>query len=101
MAKVADVRLGWKKSVSADVTKVTVVVTADGTDTTTEVGKEIESFDIVVAAGKTISFKVVTEDSEGLVSTSVSYSFTLSDLEAPQPATALFHTVVAIRDVDG
>lgn len=99
MAKVADVKLTWSKSPSADVAKVTVAVTKDGTTTTTDVGPEVESFQIVVEASKSVTFTVVTTDSEGLTGTSDSYTFTIGDLEAPLPATNLFHEVLAIREV--
>lgn len=99
MAKVADVKLSWKKSASADVDKVSIVVTIDGTTTTTELGPEVEEFMIVVNANGVVNFNVVTFDSEGLQSTSSTYAFSLGDLEAPLPATDLFHEVVGIRDV--
>ncbi len=97
--KIADIKLGWTKSASADVSRVEVVVTKDGTSTTTEVGPEVESFQIEVEAMGAASFTVITYDSEGLQATSDLYSFTLGDLTAPQPATSLFHTVLGVRDV--
>jgi hypothetical protein len=100
MAKrVADVKLSWAKSPSADVSGVKVVVTNDGSETTTDFGPEVEELLIVVAATKSVQFKVVVTDSEGLTATSETYTFTLGDLEAPQPATNLRHEVVAIREV--
>jgi hypothetical protein len=99
MAKVADVRLGWKKSISSDVKTVKVVVTNDGTETTADLPPEAEEFMIVVSATKAVQFKVITFDTEGLQSSSSVYDFVLGDLEAPQPATDLFHEVVAVRDV--
>lgn len=99
MAKVADVKLTWKKSVSADVSKVEVVTTINGQVTTTELGPEVESFMIEVAALGVVSFHIVTYDTEGNQSTSVTYGFSLGDLEAPQPATDLSHEIVGIRDV--
>jgi hypothetical protein len=101
MAKVADVKLSWKKSPSADVKSVKIVVTNDGTETTTDLGAEVEEFMVVVAATKACSFKITTTDNEGLVATSVTYTFVLGDLEAPLPATDLKHEVVAVRDVNG
>lgn len=97
--KVADVKLGWTKSPSADVSKIQIVVINDGVTTTSEGGPEVESLQIVVQASKAVQFKVVTFDSEGLQSTSETYTFTLGDLEAPLPATSLFHEVVGVRDV--
>ena len=99
MAKVADIKLSWKKSVSADVAKVKVVVTLDGQTTEAEHGPEVEEIVVTLAAGKSGSFHVVTIDSEGFQSMSLTHEWTLGDLEAPQPATALGHEVVAVRDV--
>lgn len=99
MSKVADVKLSWTKSATADIKKVSVVVSNNGTETTADFGPEVESFNIVVQASSSVNFKVVVTDSEGLTATSSVYSFTLSDLEAPQPATNLKHEVVGIRDV--
>ncbi len=98
--KVADVKLSWVKSPSADVSKVKAVVSNDGSETTTEFGPEVEQFTIVVAASKSVQFKVIVTDTEGLEATSETYTFTLGDLTAPQPASNLFHEVVGIRDVD-
>ncbi len=99
MSKVADVRLGWVKSPSTDVKKVTVIVTKDGTETTTEVGPEVQEIQIVVEALKSVQFKVVVENTDGLTATSDVYSFTLDSLESPQPVTGLFHEVIGIRDI--
>lgn len=98
MPKVADVRLGWTKSPSADVSKVQVVVTNNGTESTVEGGPEVEELMVVVQPLGAVQFKVVTFDSEGNQATSETYAFTLGDLEAPLPATGLFHEVVGVRD---
>lgn len=99
MAKVADVKLSWRKSPSADVGKVTVVVTNDGAETSVDFGPEVEELMVVVKASTALSFKVVVTDTEGLTATSSTYTFTLGDLENPLPATNLTHAVIAIRDV--
>ncbi len=99
MSKVADVKLGWLKSPSADIGKVKVVVTNDGTETTSEFGPEVESVQIVVKAMGAVQFKVIVFDTEGKQATSETYSFNLGDLEDPLPATNLFHEVLAVRDV--
>lgn len=96
---IADVKLSWRKSVSADVARVVVVVTNDGTTTETEVGPEVQDFVIVVRAMGTFSYVIRTYDSEGLLATSVTYSATLGDLTAPQPATELTHEVLGIREM--
>lgn len=98
MAKVADIRLGWTRSPSTDVTKQVVLVTIDGAETTAEVGPDIQEWMITVNASKSVQFKVDSYDSEGNHTVSEVYSFVLGDLEAPQPATGLFHEVVAVRD---
>lgn len=99
MAKVADVKLSWVKSPSADVAKVQVVVTNDGTESTADFGPEVQELVVVVNASKSVQFKVIVTDSEGLQATSETYTFTLGDLESPQPATGLLHEVVGVRDV--
>lgn len=97
--KVADIKLKWKKSPSADVSRVDVVVTNDGATTTAVVGPEVESYAIEVKARGVVSFKVVTYDAEGYEATSETYSFSLGDLDAPLPATQLGHEVIGVRDV--
>lgn len=97
--KVADVKLSWKRSPDIDIKSVQVVVVNDGTESTADFGPEVEALNIVVAAQKSVSFKVVVKDSEGLVSSSESYSFTIGDLTAPNPATDLRHEVLAIQEV--
>lgn len=97
--KVADVKLTWTKSPSAPISKVVVNVTINGNLTTTEVGAEVEEFMIGVHALGVVSFSIDTFDDEGLKATSETHTFTLGNLEAPLPATGLFHEVVAIRDV--
>lgn len=98
MGKVADVRLSWTKSPSADVAKVQVFVTNNGTETMVEGGAEVEQIMTVVQASAAVQFKIVTFDTEGNQATSEVYSFTLGDLIAPLPATNLGHEVVAVRD---
>ena len=98
MAKVADVKLFWTKSPSADVTTRTIDVTINGDTQTVEVGPEVESYMIEVSASGTVQFNTVVKDTEGNEVSSEVYTFTLSDLEAPQPDTALGHTIVGIRD---
>lgn len=100
MSKVASVVLGWKRSVSSDVVSQSIVITINGnSDTSIEVGAEVESYQLEVEAKSSVSFAIKSFDSEGKVSTSEVYSFTLGDLEAPLPATNLFHEIVGVRDV--
>lgn len=98
MSKIANVKLSWKKSVSADVQKVVLTVSNNGTDSTVELGPEVEEFVIQVAASGSCHFSLTVTDSEGLTSTSAVYDFTLGDLEAPQPPTDLFHEVLSVVD---
>lgn len=98
--KVADVKIGWVASVSTDVVKNILSVSIDGAEpTTSELTPEVVSAVIEVKAQSSVVFSVTTVDTEGLRSVSETYTFTLGDLEAPQPVTGLFHEVVAVRDV--
>jgi hypothetical protein len=98
--KVADVKLTWKPSVSVDVAEQTVVVVIDGVEKiNTTVAPELEELLVEVKAKESVVFYVITEDNEGNTSLSENYTFSLGDLEAPQPATLLGHEIVAIRDV--
>lgn len=100
MSKVASVKLSWTKSQSVDVLKSILSVQIDGgIATVTELGPEVESAVVDVNAKSSVVFSVTTVDSEGLSTVSELYTFTLGDLEAPLPATNLFHEVVGVRDV--
>ena len=101
MSKVADVKIGWVASVSTDVVKNILSVAIDGNEpTVSELSPEVVSAIIEVNAQSSVIFSVTTVDAEGLQSVSETYTFTLGDLEAPQPVTGLFHEIVAIRDTD-
>lgn len=97
--KVADIRLFWTKSPSADVDHVEVTVTQNGTQTVNQFGPEVEEFQIVAQASSSVQFQVDTFDTEGNKATSVVYGFTLGDLESPLPATNLGHEILGVRDV--
>jgi hypothetical protein len=97
--KVADVKLFWVKSPSADVDHIEVVVTNNGVTTTTVRSADVEDFMIEVQARGSVSFRIDTYDSEGNKTSSETYTFTLGDLEAPLPATGLGHVVTGVRDV--
>lgn len=100
MSFVADVKLGWTPSVSTDVVKQVAKVSIDGADPTVfEVGPEVNSVQIEVKAVSSVVFTVETTDSENITVVSESYTFTIGDLVAPQPATNLFHEVIAVREV--
>lgn len=99
MAKLASVKLSWKKSVSADAVSQQVVTVVDGAAATVTLDAVAESVTVDVLARAAVRFKVVTLDAEGLSASSDEYSFVLGDLEAPQPATGLGHQVLSVRDV--
>lgn len=99
MSKIATVKLGWKKSPSADIDRVELIVLKDGTETTTRLGPEVEEFLIEVQASTGVSFRIDTFDTEGYKAASEIYSFMLGDLEDPQPATELYHEVVSVREL--
>lgn len=97
--KRADVKLFWTKSPSADVDRVELAVTIDGTEQVYNLGSEVQELMIEVDAGKSVSFRVDTFDAEGNKAQSSVATFTLGDLEAPLPATGLGYEVTAVRDV--
>jgi hypothetical protein len=98
--RVADVKLSWKPSVSTDVESQRVSVLIDGQETlNAEVSSTTEEMMVEVKAQSSVVFQVMTEDFEGNQSISEVYTFTIGDLEAPQPATLLGHEIVAVRDV--
>ena len=98
MAKVADVKIFWVPSPTADIVKVEVFTTINGAETKVEVGPEVQDLMVEVSANGSVAVKFVVTDSEGLKATSESYTFTLGDLEAPLPITGVGHEVIAIRD---
>lgn len=100
MAKVADVKLTWTKSVSADIERVEIRVTQNGTETLTELGPEVEQFMIEAGPHASVAFAIDTYDAEGNKATSQVYTFTLGDLEMPLAATNLSHEITAIRDTE-
>lgn len=99
--KVADVKIGWVASVSTDVVRNILSVAIDGNSpTVSELTPEVVSAVIEVNAESSVVFSITTVDKEGLEAVSATYTFTLGDLEAPQPVTGLFHEIVAIRDTE-
>lgn len=98
--KIATVKLGWTRSVSPDVTSRQIVITKDGEQTTIDVGAEVSEYVLEVEASKSVTFHTTVFDSEGNSTSMESYSFTLGDLEAPQPDTNPFHEVLSVRDAE-
>lgn len=96
--KIATVKLGWERSVSADVTSRVVTITKDGETTTIDVGPEVSEYVLEVEALKSVAFNTTVFDSEGNETTMETYSFTLGDLTPPQPDTNPFHEVLSVRD---
>lgn len=99
MARVADVRLSWIRSPSADVTARRIRVTKNGEETVYDVGPEVAEYAIEVPASSSVTFRTEVLDSEGNVATSEVASFSVGDLESPLPDTGLFHEIVGVRDV--
>ncbi len=64
-----------------------------------DLGPEVDSYVLAVAAKGVVSFKTVVVDLEGNEVSSSDYSFTLGDLELPQPDTLLHHDVVGVREI--
>jgi len=98
VAKVADVRLGWSPSVSTDVVEQVVHFNVDGNPREVTLTREANELMIEVDALSSVQFFVTSKDAEGVEVSSEVYTFVLGDLEPPQPATGLFHEVVAVRD---
>jgi len=99
VARVADVKLTWVRSPSADITTRNVEITVNGQTTTVSLGPEVSDYTIEVSARSTVQFRTTVYDSEGNEASSETYTFTIGDLEAPVPDTGLFHEVVGTRDV--
>lgn len=99
MAKVADVKLSWSPSVSTDVVKQVVAFSVNGQPREVELSRDVKELMIEVNSSSSVQFTVTTIDEEGQAVASEVYSFVLGDLEPPQPATGLFHEVVAVRDL--
>ena len=99
MAKVFDCRFSWEKSVSADVVKTRTTLVSGGTTSTTELGGEVDHFDLTFSAMSSGTFSVVVIDSDGVESISQSINWSVGDGEAPAPVTNLNFAVLQIRDV--
>jgi len=99
VAKVADVKLGWSPSVSLDVVKQVVAFSVNGAPREVELTRDVQELVIEVAASSSVQFTVTTVDSENQAVSSEVYNFVLGDLEPPQPATGLFHEIIAVREV--
>lgn len=99
MPRSARIELGWSRSLSTDVAKQEIKIEINGAIQTVMVPPEVESYLITVEAQSSVSFSVDTFDEDGQTG-SIVYSFSVGDLEAPLPATDLFHRVVAIIEPD-
>jgi hypothetical protein len=89
--KNAKVTLSWVRSVSADVVNQSVVVFANGVEVfTTNLPSDVESVEVGTFAEDTILTATVTvADENGNVGVADAPSFTVPDLENPQPVTGL------------
>ena len=97
--KVASVKYTWSRSASVDVVLQKVEITKNGVLEVFEFPPETQEFIGTVQAASNVSFRVESIDSENNTVFSDLYTFTLGDLEAPLPATNLFHEVLEVVDV--
>ncbi len=99
MAKVADVKLRWTRSPSLDVAKQVLKTVIAGAETVVELTPETQEFQVVISSDTEFQFSVESYDAAGNHTASETYSNRIGDLEAPLPATNLFHEVVGVRDL--
>lgn len=99
MAKVADVKLSWQRSVSTDLQSRVITVRINGNESTYTVAPEVESYQITVEASSNVSFFTTVFDVEGKQVSSETASFQFGDLEDPQPDTLLGIEVVGVREI--
>lgn len=96
---VADVLFTWKKSPSADVSKVIAVLNVEGIETQTEIADpSMESWQTTIGTEKSGTFRVDTYDGAGNVAVSQVLTWSVPDLEAPLPATNLSYSIVGTHD---
>lgn len=98
--KVARVKLFWTPSVTQTVTKVEVVSTVNGVETTVEFPGNMTSEHVIdVPSFSTASFLVKTYGDEGEVVDSMTHSFSTGDLEETFPAMDLGHEILEVVEV--
>jgi hypothetical protein len=98
VGKSANIRIFWKKSVSADVQKVNAKITVAGTTQELEFGPEVQEAMVKVAASSSVHVEWVCTDSEGLQSVATMLDFSIGDLVNPQPVTDPGFEIVSIVD---
>jgi len=97
--KVADVTLSW--NCPPDAVGVQVFVVNNGVTQEYAYGPDVMQMQITMEASTSCQFRVVTFDAEGNFDQGGVYSFTLNDLNRPQPATDLRHEVGDVREESG
>ena len=97
--KEATIRIKWSKSPSQDVTSMKSFLTVNGVTTETTIDPSVEEMLIDIRANSNVSFRLEVSDAEGNIASSVAYTFTLGDLEAPLPPTNFSHEIVDVHDV--
>ncbi len=94
--KVADIKLSWQSSVTP-INSRKIIITKNGETETIDVPLEITAYMLVVPALGVVSFQTIVTDEDGS-SASELYTFSVGDLELPQPDTNLFHEIIGVRD---
>jgi hypothetical protein len=100
--KAAQVRIGWTKSPSQNITRTVVEYQLDGGPVVKlEQSNDIEEFVVEMRANSTISvvittYKLVGDDEQ---SASASWSFTVGDLELPLPVSGFYADVLSTYDL--
>lgn len=97
MANVGEYKLSWKRSATEGVTRQLVKITNDGAASVMELTPDVQTLDVLVAAGKDFSF-VVQSIRDFVATDSVADSFTVPDLTPPEPATDLTHELTGVHD---
>lgn len=98
MAKIANVRFSWLKSVSTDVVKTTLTLTTNGSDTVVELPSSQEEFVVEIPANTAFLLTATTTDRSGKTFT-VTYADSIDDLVPPQPVTNITHEILSVREV--
>jgi hypothetical protein len=95
--KVADLLISWTKSPSVIVSR-DIVVTIDGTNTTYNVGPEVNNFAISASANSSISVFTTVKDALGQTVSSETATFQVPDLTAPLPDTDVAVAITGTHD---
>lgn len=96
--RVANVRLFWVRSPSADVSRSQLVLNVNGTETVVDMGPDVQEFVMDVTAQSNVRFRIDVWDAEGQKASSAEFAFTLGDLETPIPPSGLGMEILSVRD---